>query len=294
MEALVMSDTQTSHTSPAHQADANHRHYDLVASAIHYLRDHRIEQPSLGSLAAALGTSEHHLQRVFSAWAGVSPKRFLQYLTHHHAVQLLREQASVLDTSLATGLSGPGRLHDLTVNCQAMTPGEIASSGAGIDLQWGWGTSPFGATFMAWSSRGICQLSFHNHREQNVVDAYRRDWSAARHQRDDDAAQEVLQRLFATPLRSGQVHLLLRGTNFQLQVWKALIAIPPGQLLSYQQLAEHARVPGASRAVGTAMARNRIAWLIPCHRVIRQTGDFGSYRWGLERKQAMHGWESCR
>ena len=271
--------------------DTDSRHYDLVAAAIRYLRDHRREQPTLAAVATKLGTSEFHLQRVFSAWAGVSPKRFLQYLTHRHAVELLREQASVLETSLATGLSGPGRLHDLTVNCAAMSPGEIASGGAGIGLHWGWGRSPFGDTFVAWSSRGICQLSFHDRRDPAVIDAYLGDWFGADHQRDDEAAGNVLRPLFAKPLQAGKVHLLLRGTNFQLQVWKALVAIPPGQLLSYQQLAQHAAAPGASRAVGTAMARNRIAYLIPCHRVIRQSGDFGSYRWGVERKLAIHGWE---
>lgn len=289
---IAMSHPPTHPEARGTAQDTNSRHYDLVAAAIRYLRSHRREQPTLAMVAAAVDTSEFHLQRVFSAWAGVSPKRFLQYLTHGHAVELLREQASVLETSLATGLSGPGRLHDLTVNCAAMTPGEIASKGAGITLRWGWGHSPFGDTLIAWSSRGICQLSFHDRRDPAVVDAYLSDWSGADHQHDDEAAGDMLQPLFARPLQSGKVHLLLRGTNFQLQVWKALIAIPPGQLLSYQQLARHAAAPGASRAVGTAMARNRIAYLIPCHRVIRQSGDFGSYRWGLERKLAMHGWEN--
>ncbi len=266
-------------------------HYALVAEAIRYLADKRVEQPTLAELAMAVGTSESHLQRVFSAWAGVSPKRFLQYLTHRHALQALRDKATVLDASLAAGLSGPGRLHDLTVGCEAMTPGEIASGGGGLTLHWGWGDSPFGVVFVAWNTRGICQLSFHDTQDPGAVDAYRAEWPGANHQPDPEGARAFAARIFQRPFEAGRLHLLLRGTNFQLKVWEALIRVAPGELVSYQQLARAAGSPGASRAVGSAMARNRIAFLIPCHRVIRQNGDFGSYRWGLERKLAIHGWE---
>lgn len=243
------------------------------------------------ALAQALGVSESHLQRVFSAWAGVSPKRFLQMLTRRHAVQVLRQRASVLDASLDAGLSSPGRLHDLTVSCDAMTPGEIASAGGGLKLQHGWGDTPFGPGFIAWGERGICHLSLHDRREPWVVAQYREDWSGARHLAQDVKAATMLAQIFKTPLERGKLHLLLRGTNFQVKVWEALIQVSAGQLLSYGDLAARAEAHKASRAVGSAMASNRIAYLIPCHRVIRQTGEWGHYRWGQERKIALHLWE---
>jgi AraC family transcriptional regulator of adaptative response/methylated-DNA-[protein]-cysteine methyltransferase len=269
-------------------------HYRLVADAIHYLRANYHEQPSLADVASAQGVSESHLQRVFSAWAGVSPKRFLQYLTHEHALSALRAQKSVLDASLESGVSGPGRLHDLTVSCSAMTPGEIASGGQGLTLEYGWGASPFGPVFVAWSERGIVQLSFHDVIDEQEIDRLASEWPGARCAENHPAAVTLTGSIFARPLQPGRLHLLLRGTNFQLRVWEALLRVAPGELVSYQQLATRADAAGASRAVGSAMARNRIAWLIPCHRVIRQSGDFGSYRWGIERKLAMHGWESTR
>ncbi|MFT6772047.1 MAG: AraC family transcriptional regulator of adaptative response, partial [Congregibacter sp.] len=266
-------------------------HYQLVANAIHYLREHQREQPGLEALAQALDTSQSHLQRTFSSWAGVSPKRFLQIITRQYAVEALREQTSVLDASLDAGLSGPSRLHDLTLSCDAMTPGEIASYGKGLCLDYGWGDTPFGPAFIAWSSRGVCQLSIHNSRVETVSQSFNEEWRGATRQENNAAAADLLERVFAQPLERGKLHLLLRGTNFQVKVWEALMQVTPGQLVSYQQLGAIAGTGQAHRAVGSAMARNRIAYLIPCHRVIRQGGDWGNYRWGLERKMALHLWE---
>ncbi|WP_439107752.1 methylated-DNA--[protein]-cysteine S-methyltransferase [Congregibacter sp.] len=292
---MLYTSTSASETIPvmsaAHNNRFDHAHYRLVADAIDYLREHQREQPDLATLAQALHSSESHLQRVFSSWAGVSPKRFLQIITRQYAVDALRGQASVLDASLHAGLSGPGRLHDLTLSCDAMTPGEIASHGKGINLEYGWGDTPFGDAFIAWSPRGICQLSFHDVRDSEVAKAFAEEWRGATRLENSVAAQELLRGIFARPLERGKLHLLLRGTNFQVKVWEALMQVSPGHLVSYQQLGTLAGTGQAHRAVGSAMARNRIAYLIPCHRVIRQGGDWGNYRWGLERKLALHVWE---
>ena len=271
--------------------DRNERHYALVAQAIRYLRDYRSAQPGLEGLAHSLGVSESHLQRVFSAWAGLSPKRFLQVITRDAAVSALQERATVLDASLHAGLSGPARLHDLTIACDAMTPGEIAAGGAGLRLRYGWSASPFGRLFTAVTERGICSLSFHDAVNSDALAELRRDWPRATLVEDAEGAQALANTLFAKPYTRGRLHLLLKGTNFQVQVWRALLRVSEGQLISYRGLAELSGHPRASRAVGSAMARNRIAYLIPCHRVIREDGHWGGYRWGLERKLALRGWE---
>jgi AraC family transcriptional regulator of adaptative response/methylated-DNA-[protein]-cysteine methyltransferase len=275
-------------------ADQDHPHYRLVATAISYLRDHQQEQPELAALAAHLDVSEAHLQRVFSAWAGVSPKRFLQSLTRDVAVEALRNSATVLEASLDAGLASTSRLHDLTLACDAMTPGEIARGGAGLDLRYGWAPCPFGMALMAFGERGLCELAFHDVIDEGAALRLRGEWPRARWQRDDAAAEKIAEQIFARPLERGRLHLLLRGTNFQLRVWKALLAVREGERVSYAQLAQLAGSPGASRAVGSAMARNRIAYLIPCHRVIRGDGSTGEYRWGVERKLALQAWESVR
>lgn len=277
---------------PALAPAEQHTHYQLVARAIELLVIRQRDQPSLGELAAALNTSESHLQRVFSAWAGLSPKRFMQVMSRQHALQALRANSSVLEASIEAGLSGPGRLHDLLISCDAMTPGEIASHGQGLRLQYGWANTAFGHMFIAWCERGICETSFHDTAEDTVVLAFKDRWRGATHRPDANGALALSEQIFARPLERGKLHLLLRGTNFQVKVWEALMAIPPGQLVSYQQLASVSGVPKASRAVGSAMAKNTIAYLIPCHRVIRQSGDWGNYRWGMQRKLALHLWET--
>jgi AraC family transcriptional regulator of adaptative response/methylated-DNA-[protein]-cysteine methyltransferase len=272
----------------------NAAHYALVARAIRILqRDQRL-QPTLADLAGQLGTSEAHLQRVFTAWAGVSPKRFLQSLTRDAAVAALRDSATVLEAALEAGLSGPGRLHDLTVACDALTPGEIAAGGAGLTLRFGWAETPFGVALLGFGERGLYHLAFHDSMEAAAVQALQRDWPARALSRGRRRRPGPGRRIFAAPLERGRLNVVLRGTNFQLRVWRALLQIGPGQRASYAQLARLAGSPGAHRAVGSALARNHVACLIPCHRVIRGDGSTGEYRWGTERKLALQGWESAQ
>ena len=273
--------------------DTPARQYERVAQAIRYLREHASQQPTLDELAQAVHMSEYHLQRVFAQWAGISPKRFLQYLTKEYARQALREAQDVLSVSQASGLSGAGRLHDLMVSCEAMTPGDIKSGGAGVVVGWGQAQTPFGAALVGWTPRGICYLAFLDGDAVQRQQELRAAWPAAEFKRDDAAAQRLMAQVFPATPQPGRLHLLLRGTNFQLKVWEALLRLPPGRRVSYTQLAALAGAPKAQRAVGSAMAANTIGYLIPCHRVIRESGDSGHYRWGDERKTAMLAWEAA-
>jgi AraC family transcriptional regulator, regulatory protein of adaptative response / methylated-DNA-[protein]-cysteine methyltransferase len=279
----------TALTEPGHE---QRRQYEAVARAIAFIRANAARQPELAEIAAAANLSEYHLQRLFSAWAGLSPKRFLQYLTKEHARHALRTSAGVLDAALDAGLSGPGRLHDLMVSCEALTPGEIRAGGAGVELRHGCAATPLGEALLGWTARGLCHLAFCDDDAGAKLAVLRSDWPAASFVRDDAGAAELARRVFpATPM-PGRLHLLLKGTNFQIKVWEALLKIPPASLVSYGRLAGHLGMPHAARAVGSAVAANHIAWLIPCHRVIREDGDRSNYRWGLERKLALHAWEA--
>lgn len=271
---------------------AGARHYAVVARAIEFIRDHARRQPSLAEIADAVHLSEFHLQRVFAAWAGISPKRFLQYLTKESAKKALRDCTDVLSVSAATGLSGGGRLHDLMVSCEAMTPGEIQAGGRGVAVGYGCAATPFGQALLGWTPRGICHLSFTDDDPAPRIAELGALWPAASLTADDAAAVRLARAIFLTPLRRGRMHLVLRGTNFQIKVWEALIAIEPAQRVSYKQLALVSGMPQAQRAVGGALAANRIAYLIPCHRVIRESGDIGNYHWGTCRKAAMLAWEA--
>lgn len=268
------------------------RQYAVVAQAIRYLRENALQQPTLAELAQAVHLSEHHLQRVFAAWAGISPKRFLQYLTKDYALQALREAQDVLGVAQASGLSGSSRLHDLMVSCEAMTPGEIKSGGAGVTLGWGQADTPFGTALAGWTERGLCYLAFLDGDTALRHQELRAAWPAAQLVCDDRQAQHLMDQVFPGTPQPGRLHLLLRGTNFQIKVWEALLRLPPGRRVSYTQLAALAGTPKAQRAVGSALAANAIAYLIPCHRVIRESGDSGQYRWGGERKAAMLAWEA--
>lgn len=269
--------------------------YETVAAAIRFVRGHALTQPSLDEVACHVGLSASHLQRVFSDWAGISPKRFLQFLTKENAKTLLRESRDVLSAAIECGLSGPGRLHDLMVNCEALTPGEIGALGKGLVIRYGFAASPFGTIIIGTTARGICHLRFVEPGQADAEEAsLKAEWPHAGFERDDRAAQPLAADLFNPFDEPKPLNLLLRGTNFQIKVWEALLRIPAGHTLSYGNLAAMAAVPGAQRAVGTAMAHNRIAVLIPCHRVIRECGDTGLYRWGVERKHAMISWEQSR
>jgi len=268
--------------------------YGTVAEAIRFIRSHAREQPALEEIAAHVGLSIFHLQRVFSVWAGISPKRFLQYLTRDHARALLRDSHDVLAAAHETGLSGPSRLHDLMVACDAVTPGEVRALGAGLEITCGFGLTPLGLVIAGTTSRGLCHLQFTESNDRaGGIDALRAEWPLARLIRDDNAVAEIIDRLFATNRDDQPFHLLLRGTNFQIKVWEALLRIPAGEVVSYRTLARMSGNPHAQRAVGTALAHNRIALLIPCHRVIRESGEIGQYRWGSERKTALIAYESA-
>lgn len=265
--------------------------YQRITEAISYLREHAQEQPSLDDLAEYIGLSPYHFQRLFHRFAGVSPKRFLQHLTTEHAKQLLRRSTSVLETSFEVGLSSPGRLHDLLISVEAVTPGEYKTGGENLQIIYGSHPSPFGECLIATTERGICRLNFFDGNLEQLVDALRQDWPMAEIRRDDLRTTPLVEQIFARHSTTKTLPLLLRGTNFQLQVWQALLKIPVGMVTSYGFLAKHLGQPSASRAVGSAVGKNPLGYLIPCHRVLRSDGNLGGYRWGTERKLAILGRE---
>lgn len=267
------------------------RDYELVERVIHYLGDAYLERPDLKAISHRAGLSEFHFQRVFTRWAGVSPKRFLQYLTKEHAKRLLDKSHDLLTASFESGLSGPGRLHDLFVNFEAMTPGDYKSGGAGLTIRYGFHPSPFGECFLAMTDRGICALHFIATSRSAVLRECRSRWNRAKFVEDPKQTSAVIQRIFD---RAGKIYLDVRGTNFQIKVWEALIRIPEGSVATYSDIAKAIGHPGAHRAVGSAIGSNPVAYLIPCHRVIRGLGVFGNYRWGGDRKKAILGWEFAK
>jgi AraC family transcriptional regulator, regulatory protein of adaptative response / methylated-DNA-[protein]-cysteine methyltransferase len=269
--------------------------YDRIAEAIAFLRDRYPEQPDLATIAQHVHLSEYHFQRLFTRWAGISPKRFLQYLTVEYAKSQIRRSQNLMDLSLRAGLSGPGRLHDLFVTLEAVSPGEYKAGGAGLEIRYGFQATPFGRSLMGTTTRGLCYLQFVEvENETNAVQALHAEWPQARFIQDLDSTGTIAQRLFEPTTPASSLTVLVKGTNFQIQVWRALLAIPLGSLTTYRAIAQAIDRPTASRAVGTAIGRNSIAYLIPCHRVIRESGELGGYRWGTTRKFAMVGWEASR
>jgi len=267
--------------------------YETVAEAIRFVRGHARAQPSLDEIARHVGLSPQHLQRVFSEWAGISPKRFLQFLTKEHAKALLRQSRDVLAAAVESGLSGPGRLHDLMVSCEALTPGQVGALGEGLLIRFGSAATPLGRIVAGITPRGVCHLRFAAPGSEAEAEL-RAEWPRAAFARDDAAVRALAERMFGAVAKPAPLSVLLRGTNFQIKVWEALMRIPPGQVMSYRDLAALAQAPNAQRAVGTALARNPVAVLVPCHRVIRESGDIGQYRWGPERKAALLAWEEAR
>ena len=269
--------------------------YLRIEQAIKYLEKNANTQPELSDIANGVGLSEYHFQRIFSRWAGISPKRFLQFLTKEGAKELLAKSENLLDTTYEVGLSSLGRLHDLFVTTEAVTPGQYKSGGTGLTIRYGLHDTPFGKTLIGLTERGICHLSFISRTEGDAIDMLVAGWPQAKMIEDYSATASLVEPIFDLSQRGKQpLHLHLRGTNFQLKVWEALLRIPSGAVTSYQGLAEQAGRPGASRAVGTALGRNPIAVLIPCHRVIRKLGEFGNYRYGTTRKKALLGWEAAQ
>lgn len=266
-------------------------HYQIIERALQFIEANVKRQPELEEIAAAVGLSEYHFQRVFTQWAGISPKRFMQFLTKEHAKTLLDQSENLLDVTHQVGLSSLGRLHDLFVNAEAVTPGEYKSRGAGVEIRYGLQHTPFGKCLLATTERGICHLSFVEGSEGKALDALVADWSQARMIEDRRAIAPLAVRIFGREALSSPaaapLKLHLRGTNFQLKVWEALLNIPAGAVTTYEQIAAGIGHPAALRAVGTAVGHNPIAYLIPCHRVIRKTGEFGNYRYGSARKKAL-------
>jgi len=270
------------------------RAYAQIARAIAYVRSNAQRQPRLAEISAHVGLSESELQRRFSQWAGISPKRFLQYLTKEHAKRARREVSSVLDATYSAGLSSPGRLHDLLVASEALSPGEHRALGRGVQIRFGWAPSPFGEALVALTQRGVCKLAFVG---ETGRDALRgeliSEWPLATTERDDEAAIEVARRIFRDASSADPLHIWVKGSNFQIKVWEALLRVPPGELVSYGELARAIGSADAARAVGSAVGANPVAVLIPCHRVIRANGDLGGYRWGTERKAGLIARESA-
>lgn len=264
--------------------------YQRIAHAIAYIRSHVGEQPSLAKIAAQVHLSEYHFQRLFSRWAGITPKRYLQVLTLERAKQLLRERKmSSLDTSMEVGLSSGSRLYDHFVQIEAVTPSDYRQQGQGITIVYGYHDTPYGIAFIAKTPRGICQFEFVEPllKEEPLI-RLTQNWSKANINLDNAQTSRVIDLLFARqPADTTPISLWVRGTNFQLNVWRALLKLQPGEVASYSDIAQAIGKPKASRAVGTAIGSNPVGLIIPCHRVLRQTGELGGYRWGEIRKHAM-------
>lgn len=271
--------------------------YWRIEQAIKFLEDRYQDQPDLAEVAQSIHLSPYHFQRLFKRWAGISPKQFAQFLTIDYAKQKLTESKSILDTSLDAGLSGPGRLHDLFITFEAMTPGEYKRNGSGLKISYGFHMTPFGQCLLAATDRGICSLTFIENEEQaQALAELKRLWSNAEFLEDSAQTQPYIDRIFTPSKRQNgsPINLVVRGTNFQVKVWEALLKIPEGAMVSYQDVGAAIGQPKASQAVGNAVSKNPIGYIIPCHRVIRKMGIINDYRWGTTRKKAILGWEASR
>jgi len=270
--------------------------YERIAQAIAFIRRSYLNQPDLATVAKHVHLSEYHFQRLFTRWAGISPKRFLQYLTMEYAKSKIAETKSLLDLTVDIGLSSPGRLHNLFVKLQAMSPGEFKTGGAGLQIGYGIHKTPFGECLIAQTTRGICNLHFLDTTDRDTAEQFlRSEWSNADIVQDQQATQEISDRILEPVVANRKpLVLLVKGTNFQIQVWRALLTIPFGGITTYQGLADAISRPTAARAVGNALGQNPVGYFIPCHRVIRESGELGGFRWGLERKTVLLSWEASR
>ena len=272
--------------------------YDRIANAIDFIARRVDQQPTLEEIAAHLHLSPFHFQRLFCRWAGVTPKRFLQVLTVERAKRLLNESRPLLEVSNALGLSSGSRLYDHFVHLEGVTPGEYKAKGAGLDIRYALHDTPFGKAFIALTAKGICKFSFVDDDDiATPLAELQIHWPNAALLEDRRQAQNVVDRLFGGEIRPAgatPISLHVAGTNFQVSVWKALLQISPASVASYAQVAAAVGRPNSARAVGQAVGANPVALLIPCHRVIQQSGELGGYRWGITRKQAIHAWEAAR
>jgi AraC family transcriptional regulator, regulatory protein of adaptative response / methylated-DNA-[protein]-cysteine methyltransferase len=269
--------------------------YNRIAEAIGHIRENFKKQPSLEELAEKVHLSPYHFQRMFTEWAGVSPKKFLQYISIEHAKSVLKnEQATLFDAAFETGLSGTGRLHDLFINIEGMTPGEYKNGGELLSINYSFAETPFGDVLVASTEKGICYMAFADD-ETVAFNEMRHIFPKAGFRKLTDMIQQNALFIFTQDwTKLNQVKLHLKGTDFQLKVWESLLKIPMGKFTTYGKLASQLNNPKASRAVGSAVGDNPVAFLIPCHRVIQSTGSFGQYHWGSVRKTAMLGWEGSR
>ncbi len=269
--------------------------YNRIAEAIEYIKNNFKEQPNLDEVASKVHLSPFHFQRLFSEWAGTTPKKFLQYISIEHAKKLLTDkQATLFDTAFETGLSGTGRLHDLFVNIEGMTPAEYKNGGKNLSVNYSFAESPFGNLIVASTPKGICYMAF-NDDETNALNDLKLKFPNATFQGKLDLIQQNALFIFQNDWsKLPEIKLHLKGSDFQLKVWETLLKIPMGQLSTYGNIAEQIGNANASRAVGTAIGSNPVAFLIPCHRVIQSTGNIGGYMWGNTRKTAIIGWESAR
>jgi AraC family transcriptional regulator of adaptative response/methylated-DNA-[protein]-cysteine methyltransferase len=265
-----------------------------IKRAIEYLDEHHRAQPDLDEVAAYVHLSPYHFQRLFKEWAGVSPKRFLQFISAEYAKGILLEnQSTLFDTAYEIGLSGTGRLHDLFIRVEGMTPGEYKNGGENLSVNYSFASSPFGKIIIASTPKGICHISF-NESEQDALDNLKSFFPKADYHNSSDQIQQKAVMIFTGVWQQPEkIKLHIRGTGFQLKVWETLLRIPLGQLATYTEIARFIDNPAANRAVGSAVGANPVAYLIPCHRVIQSTGAFGQYRWGRIRKTAMIGWENA-
>jgi len=269
--------------------------YNRIAEAINYIQQNFTEQPTLDKIAKKVHLSPYHFQRLFTEWAGVSPKKFLQYISLQHAKQILNNtQSTLFDTAYQTGLSGTGRLHDLFVKIEGMTPGEYKNKGENISINYSYEESLFGKILVASTTKGICYMGFSDEKNIAFSELEKRFPKANFIQQTDEIQQNSLLIYTQDWSKINQIKLHLKGTDFQLKVWEALLKIPMGNLATYGNIAKEIQKPKASRAVGTAIGSNPIAYLIPCHRVIQSTGIFGGYMWGTIRKTAIIGWEASK
>jgi AraC family transcriptional regulator of adaptative response/methylated-DNA-[protein]-cysteine methyltransferase len=269
--------------------------YDRIAEAIGYIQKNFKEQPDLDKVAEKIHLSPFHFQRLFTEWAGVSPKKFLQYISVEYAKSILKEgQSSLFDAAYETGLSGTGRLHDLFIKIEGMTPGEFKNGGEKLSINYSFAESPFGNILVASTSKGICHMAFAEN-EKDALKELQHHFPNAHYRQMVDMAQQNALYIFTHDWsKLGEVKLHLKGTDFQLKVWETLLKIPMGQLSTYGNIAASIGNPKASRAVGSAIGDNPVAFLIPCHRVIQSTGTFGQYHWGSTRKSVMIGWEAAK
>lgn len=269
--------------------------YSRIAEAIEYIKENYTEQPTLEEIAKKVHLSPFHFQKMFTDWAGVSPKKFLQFISVQHAKQILNNsQTTLFETAYKTGLSGTGRLHDLFVKIEGMTPGEYKNKGKKLAINYCFTECLFGQILVASTGKGICYMGFSDDKQMAFSELKKRFPKASFIQQTDEIQQNALQIYTQDWSKLDTIKLHLRGTDFQLKVWEALLKIPSGNLTTYGSIAKSIQQPNASRAVGTAIGNNPIAFLIPCHRVIRSTGVFGGYMWGKTRKTAIIGWEASK